>query len=170
MFLSSSLRHLFPKYINMLYSYLLIGTGCFPVPGKFVTSAITTIHVGLLPYVCVFLICALLIEMCNLMYSNVNVFQLTSFDLTWLWLELKAQQALLLNSTISTTSWNYTFSEQDGFDVVTWCVGWCLERNKSPKVCFYKRKLILPKLPSIEFWSFFICCCPRVALNSDTSG
>ena len=25
-------------------------------------------------------ICALLIEMCNLMYSNVNVFQLTSFD------------------------------------------------------------------------------------------
>ena len=70
-----SLRHIFRKYINMLCSYLLIGTGCFPVPGTCVTSAITAIHVGLLPYVCVFLICALLIEMYNLMYSNVNVFQ-----------------------------------------------------------------------------------------------
>ena len=29
---------------------------------------------------CVLLICALLIELCNVMYSNVNVFQLTSFD------------------------------------------------------------------------------------------
>ena len=49
--LSPSLRHIFRKYINMLYPYLLIGTGCFPVPGTFVTSAISTIHVGLLPYV-----------------------------------------------------------------------------------------------------------------------
>ena len=38
------------------------------------------------------------------------------------WSQLKAQQPLLLNSTISTTSWNYIFLEQDGFEVVIWCV------------------------------------------------
>ena len=33
--LSPSLRRIFRKCINMLYSYSLIGTGCFPVPGTF---------------------------------------------------------------------------------------------------------------------------------------
>ena len=76
----------------------------------------------------------------------------------------------LLSSTFSATSWNLIFSEQDGFGVVTGCVGWCLEKNKSPKVCFQKCKLILPKIQSIEFRSFLICCCPRVALQNYTNG
>ena len=72
--------------------------------------------------------------------------------------QLKAQQSLLLNSTISTTSWNYIFLGQNGFGVVTWCVGWCV-KNESPKFCFYKCKLVLPKIQPIECRSFFICCC-----------
>ena len=86
------------------------------------------------------------------------------------WSQLKAQQSLLLNSTISTTSWNYIFLKQDGFEVETWCVGWCVKENESPKVCFYKCKSILPKIYSIECRSFFICCCPRVWLQNNTSG
>ena len=72
------------------------------------------------------------------------------------WSQLKAQQSLLLNSTISTTSWNYIFLEQDGFEVVIWCVGWCVKKNESSKVCFDKCKSILPKIQSIECRSFFI--------------
>ena len=86
------------------------------------------------------------------------------------WSQLKAQQPLLLYTTISTTSWNYIFLEQDGFEVVIWCVGWCVKRNESPKVCFYKCKSILQKIQSIECRFFFICCCPGVALQNDTSG
>ena len=52
------------------------------------------------------------------------------------WSQLKAQQSLLLNSTISMPSWNYIYLELDGFEVVTWCVGWCVKKNESPKVCF----------------------------------
>ena len=84
--------------------------------------------------------------------------------------QLKAQQSLHLDSTISTTSWNYIFLEQDGFEVVIWCVGWCVKKNESSKVRFYKRKSILPKIQSIECRSFFICCCPRAARQNDTSG
>ena len=61
------------------------------------------------------------------------------------WSQLKAQQTLFLLSTISTSSLNYIFSEQDGFEVVTWCVGWCVKNNQSPKNCFYKCKSMLPK-------------------------
>ena len=74
---------------------------------------------------------------------------------------------------VNMVQWNLsvtTTSEQDGFWVVTWCVGWCSEKNNSPNVCFYKCKLILSKLQSIELWSFFICCCPRVARQNDTQG
>ena len=71
------------------------------------------------------------------------------------WSQLKAQQPLLLCSTISTTSWNYIFLEQDGFEVVIWCVGWCVKKNESPKVCFYKCKSILQKIQSIECRSFY---------------
>ena len=86
------------------------------------------------------------------------------------WSQLKAQQSLLLHSTISTTSWNYIFVEQDGFEVVIWCVGWCVKKNESSKVCFYKCKSILPTIQSIECRSFFRSCCPRVALQNDTNG
>ena len=86
------------------------------------------------------------------------------------WSQLKAQQPFLLYSTISTTSWNYIFLEQDGFVVVIWCSGWCVKKNESPKVCFYKCKSILQKIQAIECRSFFICCCPRVALQNYTSG
>ena len=71
------------------------------------------------------------------------------------WSQLKAQQSLLLNSTFNTTSWNYIFSPQDGFGVENGCVGWCLEKNKSSKVCFHKCKLILPRIQSIEIRFFF---------------
>ena len=46
------------------------------------------------------------------------------------------KQALLLNSTVSTTSWTYFFSEQDGVEVVILCVGWCLKVYKLPKFTF----------------------------------
>ena len=65
------------------------------------------------------------------------------------WSQLEARRSLLLSSKISSTSWSFIFSAQDGFEVVTWCVGWCLEKNKSPKVRFYKCKLIWPKIQSI---------------------
>ena len=80
------------------------------------------------------------------------------------------KQSLVLNSTFITTSWNYILSEQDGFGVVNGCVGWRLEKNKSPKVCFHKCKLILPKIQLIEFRFYFICCCSWVVLHNDTSG
>ena len=68
------------------------------------------------------------------------------------WSQLKGQQSLLLNSTISATSWNYIFLEQDGFEVVTWCV----MKNESPKICFYKCKSILLKILPTECRSFFV--------------
>ena len=74
------------------------------------------------------------------------------------WSQLKAQRLLLLNSTISTTSWNYIFLGQDGFEVVTWRVGWCVKKNESPKFCFYKCNSILPTIQSIEcrFFSYVV--------------
>ena len=39
-----------------------------------------------------------------------------------------------LNSTFGTTSWNYIFLKKARWiGVVTGCVGWCLEKNKSPE-------------------------------------
>ena len=61
------------------------------------------------------------------------------------WSQLKAQQSLPLDSTIGMTSWNYIFSERDGFEV---------EKNKSPKFCVSKCKSILRKFQSIVFWYF----------------
>ena len=52
------------------------------------------------------------------------------------WSLLKAQQSLLLNSIISTTLWNYIYLEQDGFEVITWCVGWCVKKTNHPKFAF----------------------------------
>ena len=89
-----------------------------------------------------------------------------NFERCHTWSQLKAQRSLLLNSTFSTTSWNYIFSEQDGFGVVNGCAGWCLEKIKSSKVCFHKCKSILPKIQSIEYRFCFICCSPRVVLQN----
>ena len=47
-------------------------------------------------------------------------------------------------------SWNYIFSGQDDFEMVTWGVGWCVKENESPKICLYKCKLVLPKIKSID--------------------
>ena len=73
-----------------------------------------------------------------------------NFERCHTWSQLKAQQSLLLNSTFSATSWNYIFSQQDGFGVVNGFVGGCLEKNKSPKVCSHKCKSKLPKIQSVE--------------------
>ena len=49
------------------------------------------------------------------------------------WSQLKAQQSLLLDSTVNATSWNYIFLEHDGFEVVTWCVGRCVKEKQITK-------------------------------------
>ena len=64
------------------------------------------------------------------------------------WSQPKAQQSMLLNSTISTTSWNCIFLGQDGFDVVVF------EEKQVTKSFFINAKLILAKIQLIKFWSF----------------
>ena len=57
----------------MLFSYSLIGTGALPFRVHFATFSNYNNYLSFY-YTCVFFICALLLEMCNLMYSNGNCF------------------------------------------------------------------------------------------------
>ena len=78
-----------------------------------------------------------------------------NFERCHTWSQLKAHQSLLLNSTLGATSWNYIFSQQDGFGVLNGFVGGCLGEKKSQKVCFHKCKSILSIIQSIECRFFF---------------
>ena len=85
---SPSLRHIFPKYIIMLYSYLLIGTGCFPVPGTFCNVSNYNTSCRFIT-VCVFfsyVLCSLkCATLCIQMLMCFNKLLLTwlDFDLNW---------------------------------------------------------------------------------------
>ena len=66
----------FEKYIDMLYSQLLLGTGAFPFSGTFCNvRRLLQLLVSLLLFICVLIIRALHIGMCNVICSNVHVFQ-----------------------------------------------------------------------------------------------
>ena len=52
--LSPSLNHIFRKYINMLYSYLSIGMGCFPLPCTFCNVSNYNNYMSVCYRICVF--------------------------------------------------------------------------------------------------------------------
>ena len=78
-----SLRHIFRKYIHMLYSYLLIGMGGFPVPGTFCNVSNYNNYKSVYYCICVF--CSYVL--CSLKWATLCIQMLLFFNklcLTWL--------------------------------------------------------------------------------------
>ena len=85
--LLSPLRHILRKYIDMLYSYVLTGTGCFPDPGIFRNVSNYNNYISVYYRICVF--CSYVL--CSLKCATLCIEMLMCFNkllltLTfWLW-------------------------------------------------------------------------------------
>ena len=88
--LSPSLNHIFWKYINMLFSHLLIGAGCFPVPCTYCNVSNYNNYMSVYYRVCVFcsyVLCSLkCATLCIQMLMCFKKLLWLDFDLTYEWL------------------------------------------------------------------------------------